>query len=281
MGTQPDAFQLLDRPEVLRVLFHPRREPPGWQPPAAARDLWIPVEEAVSLAARCHLCGPEAPTLLFFHGNGEIAADYDEVGQAYAQAQINFLVVDYRGYGGSEGRPSAASLLADSRRVFKWCQRWRRSQGHRGPLAVMGRSLGSAAALELAVAAPEAIDALIIESGFAHTAPLLQTLGAALSPQELRPGDGFRQLTKIGAFTGPLLIIHAEQDHLIPWSEGAALFNASPSPAKEMLTIPGANHNDILMRAWPTYLSAIRSVLETCRSAPPPPTESSDGFADL
>jgi fermentation-respiration switch protein FrsA (DUF1100 family) len=268
MDASETACPLLDRPEVSEVLFHPRREPSGWQPPAAAKDLRIPAVDGVALHARLHLAAPEAPTLLFFHGNGEIVADYDEIGQAYALAEINFLVVDYRGYGRSEGRPTASGLLTDSRRVFEWYRDWRHSQGHDGPLVVMGRSLGSAAALELAAAVPGAIDALIIESGFAHTAPLLRILGAALAPHALRPGSGFRQLVKMRAYSGPVLVIHAERDHLIPWSEGEALFNASPSPNKEMLTIPGANHNDIFMRAWPTYLSAVSGLLRNCRTKP-------------
>ena len=253
----------------------------------AAQDLWIPVDDGLALNARLHKAAPEAPTLLFFHGNGEIVADYDEIGQAYAQAGINFLGVDYRGYGRSEGRPTASGMLADCRRVFDWCRDRQRSQGHHGPLAVMGRSLGSAAALELAAAVPDAIDALIIESGFANTAPLLRTLGATLASHDLQPGSGFRQLVKMRAYAGPVLVIHAERDHLIPWSEGEALFNASPSPHKEMLTIPGANHNDIFMRAWPTYLSAVSGVLHSCRTNPsssPSPSSStptSNGLADL
>jgi fermentation-respiration switch protein FrsA (DUF1100 family) len=61
----------------------------------------------------------------------------------------------------------------------------------------------------------------------------------------------------------PPLIIHAERDHLIPLSDGRALFNASPAADKEMLTIPGANHNDIFLRAWPSYLSAVVKLLAT------------------
>jgi alpha-beta hydrolase superfamily lysophospholipase len=271
MAKKADSYPLLDRPEVSTVLFHPRREPLGWPPPTGTRDLAIPVADGVSLGARFHSDTPEAPTLLFFHGNGEIVADYDDIGQAYARAGINFLVVDYRGYGRSDGQATASSMLADSRRVFNWFRQWRRAEGHTGPLAVMGRSLGSAAALELAATEAKAIGALLIESGFAHTGPLLRTLGAAISPQELRRGEGFRQLAKIASFAGPLLIIHAEQDHLIPWSEGEALFKASPSLNKEMLTITGANHNDIFLRAWPTYLSAVSRVLNTCQTDPSPP----------
>lgn len=261
MAGNATPYQALDHPEVLAVLFHPRREPTGWRPPAGTRDHLIPVSEGIHVGGRFHLAGPDAPNLLFFHGNGEIVADYDDIGQAYAQAGINLLAVDYRGYGRSDGVSTATSMLTDSRTIFTWTRQWLQAEGHSGPLAVMGRSLGSAAALELAAAWPTAIAALIIESGFAHTGPLLHVLGVTGSHQELARHGGFRQLDKIRTYDGPTLIIHAERDHLIPLSDGKALYNTATSASKEMLTIPDANHNDIFRNAWPAYLSAVSKVL--------------------
>ncbi|MDJ0782507.1 MAG: alpha/beta fold hydrolase [Desulfosarcinaceae bacterium] len=267
MENQVEAHPQLDAPEVRAVLFHPRREPPNWRPPQGSSDQRIPVADTIAIGARFHLAGRGSPNLLFFHGNGEIVADYDDIGTAYRQAGINFLIVDYRGYGCSDGEPTATALLADSRRVLTWIREWLHSTGHTGPLAVMGRSLGSAAALELASCQPAAMDALIIESGFAHTGPLLATLGVSQAFLSLRTGEGFRQLTKIRAYAGPTLVIHAERDHLIPLREGQALFDASPASDKTLCIIPEANHNDIFMRAWPAYLSAVAKRLGLPNSA--------------
>ena len=69
-------YSLLDRPEILMFLFHPR---PEWGSPRASsanEDILIEVEEDVVVGARFYLAGKEAPTMLFFHGNGEIVADY-------------------------------------------------------------------------------------------------------------------------------------------------------------------------------------------------------------
>jgi fermentation-respiration switch protein FrsA (DUF1100 family) len=265
MADSANPYQALDHPEILAALFHPRREPSGWRPPVGTRDHLIPVADGsavggpAKVGARFHIAGPEEPNLLFFHGNGEIVADYDDIGQAYAHAGINLLAVDYRGYGRSDGSPTATTMLADSRAIFIWIRRWLQTESHRGPLAVMGRSLGSAAALELAAAWPTAIAALIIESGFAHTAPLLEVLGVSLG--EFAADADFQQLAKIRCYHGPTLIIHAEQDHLISLNEGKALYTAAPAARKDMLTIPDANHNDIFMRAWPAYLSAVSRLL--------------------
>jgi len=69
-------------------------------------------------------------------------------------------------------------------------------------------------------------------------------------------------IDKIKAFHKPTLIIHAEFDHIIPFSDGEALYHASPSPDKAFLKIPGANHNDIFMRGPQEYLSAVKNMVD-------------------
>ena len=104
-------YATLDRPEVLRFLFHPRPEPTNLFSKTAdsenrsrrQRDIQIPVQEDIAIGARFHMAEKSGGNLLFFHGNGEIVADYDELGAVYNQMGINFLAVDYRGYGRSEG----------------------------------------------------------------------------------------------------------------------------------------------------------------------------------
>jgi fermentation-respiration switch protein FrsA (DUF1100 family) len=254
---------VLDRPEVLRVLFHPRRETGA--PPPQAEDLLIPVADGERVGARLHLRQPAAPTLLFFHGNGEIVADYDDLGPLYNRLGLNFLPVDYRGYGRSSGRPSVAGMLRDCHAVLAFVEQRMAAGDLRGPLILMGRSLGSASVLELAAAAPGRIDGLIVESGFAYAAPLLRLLG--VDPQAIGFDDarGFGNLAKIAAYPGPTLIIHAEFDHIIPFSDGKALFEASPDEDKRLLKVAGADHNDILLRGGDAYLAAVRDLAQRCR----------------
>jgi fermentation-respiration switch protein FrsA (DUF1100 family) len=68
-------------------------------------------------------------------------------------------------------------------------------------------------------------------------------------------------LAKIEKFGKPTLVIHAEYDHIIPFSDGQDLFNACPAEEKQLLMIPGANHNDIFARGLPEYMAAIRSLI--------------------
>ena len=254
-------YTILDHPAALKAIFHPRPE----MSPAPAHDgvtnHLIPVAPGIGIGARFHCTTSEAANILFFHGNGEIVADYDDLGPIFNQMDINFLAVDYRGYGRSEGTPTVSAMMTDCHDILEYTQGWLGENGSNGPLIVMGRSLGSASALELAAAHAQQLDGLIIESGFADAEALLRLLG--VDPQRIgyHEQSGFGNLDKIRLFEGPTLIIHAEFDHIIPFSDGQALYEASPGNIKRLLKIDNANHNDILMRGFKDYLQAIKLLI--------------------
>ncbi len=258
----------MDRPAIAAVLFHPRPETASPAVlPETSRDLMIEVAAGVRIGARFHAAHPQGANILFFHGNGEIVADYDDLGPVFNQRGLNLLAVDYRGYGKSEGIPGVETMLADSHAILRYTRAWLREKRFDGPLVIMGRSLGSAPALELAAAHAGWVDGLIIESGFAHTLPLLRLLGADPSALGLTEAQGFRNREKIAAYSGDTLIMHAEFDHIIPYSEAQALYAASPAENKRLLKIRGADHNDILVRGMNEYMAAVRRLADQSRAA--------------
>jgi pimeloyl-ACP methyl ester carboxylesterase len=252
----PD-YASLDVPEVLWRLFHPRPESALISSATSALEVLIPVEPRIAVGGRFYAAGASEPTLLFFHGNGEIVADYDDLGPLYVQRGLNFFPVDYRGYGRSTGTPTVSAMMRDSHRILAFALEWLNQQGFSGPLVVMGRSLGSASALELAALHPDRLDGLIVESGFAYAGPLLELLGVDLKALGFTEEVGFRNVDKIRRWEKPLLVIHAEYDHIIPFTDGQALYDASPSPEKTLLQVAGANHNDILWVGFDAYLEAV------------------------
>jgi fermentation-respiration switch protein FrsA (DUF1100 family) len=261
-------YSTLDRPEVLMFLFHPRPEPalpPFQATESVGTDIMIPVAVDIAIGARFHMSNKSGGNLLFFHGNGEIVADYDELGGVYNQMGINFLAVDYRGYGRSGGQPTIAAMMRDCHTIFEFVRHWLQQNEFAGPIVLMGRSLGSASVLELAAAHKSRIDGLIVESGFAFAGPLLQLLGINLQVLGFKEENGFGNLEKIKKFDKPTLIIHAEFDHIIPFSDGRALYDACPSTVKTFLKIPGANHNDIFMRGLQPYLAAVKNLVATIK----------------
>jgi len=253
-------YSRLDRPEILMFLFHPRPEWGDFQSGGAIEDTLIEVDKDVVIGARFHTAGKDDPVILFFHGNGEIVADYDDIGPLYVKMGINFLPADYRGYGRSNGRPTITAMMRDAHVIFDYVMNWLKERGYTGPLIVMGRSLGSASALELAAHYSDDIDGLIIESGFAYARPLLMLLGIDMEAMGISEEDGFRNRDKIVGFLKPILIIHGEHDQLLPLPEGKALFEASQAEDKRLLVIKGATHNDIFLRGMKEYMEAVKEL---------------------
>lgn len=251
-------YSKLDQPEVLQRIFHPQRETHAARPPAHAVDNGITVDEGVRIHARFHLAGKEDPNILFFHGNGEIVSDYDAVGPFYTKYGMNLLVADYRGYGKSSGSPTVTNMLEDAHIIFETVTDWLAATSRTGPLLIMGRSLGSAAALELAAEHAGDIAGLIIESGFATTLPLLMKLGVDVERLGITEEDGFRNVRKIATFNKPTLIIHGQYDEIIPVNSAAILQAQSPARIKELQIVPGAMHNTILTSAGELYFSVIK-----------------------
>ena len=256
----PD-YSKLDQPEVLKAIFHPRKEMLSAPLPPNAVDHGIAVDEGVRLHARIYLAGKEDPSILFFHGNGEIVSDYDMIGPMYSKYGINFMVVDYRGYGNSGGEPSVTDMMEDSRIIFSSFKDWLAAAEYTGPLLVMGRSLGSAPALEIASLFQEQIAGLIIESGFATTLPLLLTMGVDVHGLGITEDDGFQNVRKISSITKPTLIIHGQRDEIIPVYSAALLQAESPARSKELQIVPGAGHNTIITQAGEMYFSVIKQFI--------------------
>ena len=258
----PD-YSIFDTPDVTMRLFHPRAETGHRGNEKTGREILIPVETDIVVGARFYTAHTAAPTILFFHGNGEIVADYNDLGPVYSRMGINFLPVDYRGYGRSTGQPSVSAMMHDSHVVLDFVKTFLSEEGYSGPLVIMGRSLGSASALELASNDEHDMDALIIESGFAYAEPLLRLLGVDLQGLGFSEERGFRNIDKIQMVEKPTLIIHAEYDHIIPFSDGQALYEKSAAARKTLLTIYGANHNDIFMKGLDDYLTAVSKLVKT------------------
>ena len=251
------GYAKLDQPGVVEILFHPRKESDSTPPPGAI-DYEITVEEGVRVGARFHMADTTAPNILFFHGNGEIVGDYDSIGPMYNEHGLSFLAVDYRGYGRSGGTPTVTSMMRDTHVIFKEVRNWLKNEKRTGPLVVMGRSLGSACALELAASYEQDMSGLIIDSGFPHTVPLLNCLGVDTQALGITEADGFRNIQKIGQFAKPTLIIHAQHDQFIPVMSAEILQVECIARSKEFQMVPGADHNTILLRTGKHYFENIK-----------------------
>ena len=230
--------------------------------PSNIQTLEFKIHESVSIGGIIYVKDKSLPTILMFHGNGYIAEAYRYFYTFFHDCNLNLAIVDYRGYGRSSGTPTVSAMMGDCHVILEYVVDWLRGEGYTGSLIIMGRSLGSASALELADTHGEQIDGIIIESGFAYAGPLLRLLGADPVRLGFKEETGFANLDKIKRFKKPTLIIHAERDHIIPFSDGEALYNGSSASDKTFLTIPDANHNDIFSRGVTEYLSAVKTLAQ-------------------
>lgn len=241
---------LLDHPLVSERYFFPRRA----TPPGA-----VEVEvEGATLVCAAHRPHPGAPTLVYFHGNGEVVADYvPDYAEAFASVGLNTFFAEYRGYGGSTGTPALVRMLDDVAPLLD-------AVGvPDDELVIYGRSVGSIYAVEAASRRPN-VRALILESGVCS--PLGRVL-LRVTPQELGTTiDALREeaaerldhAKKLGAYPGPVLVMHAERDDLVRVDEAHA--NASWAKRSELLLFSRGDHNSIHGYNLPAILEAVARV---------------------
>lgn len=257
----------LDAPEIRQHLFYPRTSTKT-DPPAGAVNIDVEVEPGITIGCRLFTADKQAPTILYFHGNGEIVPDYDDIGPLYAQHNINLLVTDFRGYGWSNGTPSATSLLADSRVLYEKLKQYLADNGYSPLLFIMGRSLGSASAIEIASVFNDEIKGLIIESGFAETLPLARTLG--IDPAVLNTiteEQTFNNIGKISSVTSPTFLLHGQLDTLIPLWQAEKLHAECGARSKELQVVPGADHNSLIAVGGMYYFQAIQQFVDRVSGA--------------
>lgn len=253
-------YSQIDQSPLLGYLFYPRSH--STPCPKGAFDLSIPVAPKVSISCRFHSGQADWPWILSFHGNGEVVSDYDEIAPFYHRKGINLVVADYRGYGASSGSPNFTHLLADARAILKGVREEMARRGLPADLWVMGRSMGSLAAVELGFHHPDQLRGLIIESGFASVTRLIKHLGLPAQGIDLEPIEKER-LEMIGKITLPALIIHGEWDNLVPLVEAKDLHANLGSTNKELVIIPEADHNNVMFVDLDQYLSAIQKFVMT------------------
>ncbi len=259
----PD-YSSLDRPEILQFIFFPRHD---WTPaPPGTTDYLIPVEEEVDVSARFYPAAESIACILYFHGNGEIACDYDWFAPEYNRLGLDLFVADYRGYGRGNGEPTIASMTSDSLKVFDF---FRNTvlETREGMPFIMGRSLGSMSALTIASRRADRLAGLMIESGFPAVTRILSHLGFHTSTGQTAALEK-AALALVSSISLPSLIIHGSEDTLIPYQEGLLLHNTLASPLKRMVTISGAGHNDIMLVGEKPYYAAIKDFVASVQGYP-------------
>jgi len=251
-----NMWDVIDSSLYRSRLFHPRQVIKVT--PSGARDFDIPVEEGIFLGARWYIKKEQQPTVLFFHGNGETVPDYDNIAPLYHQIGLNLFVVDYRGYGWSSGEPSFRTLLPDSEKVLEFFLGLLKD----GPRPIiMGRSLGSAPATQLAATFPEKFRFLILESAFGDVVPLFQLFGLEASKFKEEIESTLSNRTHLAKVSVPVLFIHGELDEFFSLTTLHNNLEAILHNRKKSVILKGAGHNNLLLQSN-KYFYSIREFID-------------------
>src|SRR5688500_5621742 len=183
---------------------------------------------------------PRTATIIFFHGNSGNISNVGWLGQWFAERGFNALLVDYRGYGASEGEPGdEAGLYKDGDAAVRFVMDQKGESAQR--IVLYGTSLGTTVVAD--VASRGQVGAVVIESGLSSASSLANHSFWWL-PQSLHflGKNDFESARKLRSVKSPVLIAHGDPDPVIPVSEARLLYEAANQPQR-LLIFPGAGHN--------------------------------------
>ncbi|MBI4223632.1 MAG: alpha/beta hydrolase [Deltaproteobacteria bacterium] len=193
-------------------------------------------------------------SLLFFHGNaGNISHRLEKL-KILNELEVSVFIIDYAGYGKSEGKPSEANLYEDGLAAYQHAVEVLKIDP--GRLFLYGESLGSAVAIELAHRQKTA--GIILEGAFTSLKDLAKNHMPFLSALAR---DQYKNLEKIASVSVPILFIHAKRDEICPFAMAEQLFEKAPQP-KQAVWLEQGGHNDGFWVDRETYRGAIRDFLE-------------------
>ncbi len=237
----------IDNQAISNIIFYPRKTPVPTNLDSNIKILKFNIKKDILIGGFFYLNDSNLPTILLFHGNGEIASDYQHFLNFFFDCGINLAVVDFRGYGFSSGNPIYSSLITDALPIYNEFDKWMIDNNIKDSLFVLGRSLGSVCASEIGSHNPKSLQGIIFESGFASVYNMMTRLfrisGPNITPESLNEYSNDIRIKKIRK---PTLIIHGTQDLVIPCDEGKLIYeNLSEEIEKKLVLIEGAGHNDI------------------------------------
>jgi fermentation-respiration switch protein FrsA (DUF1100 family) len=227
------------------------------------QDVWLETADNVRVHGWFMPCDAPVASVLFLHGNaGNISHRLDNLRLLVERARCQVLIIDYRGYGRSDGSPDERGTYLDAAAAWAWL-----TAHTPGPHVIFGRSLGGAVAVHTAVAAAPRPAGVIVENTFTRLLDIAADMVPFPAMLGLLP-DIYPTLTRAPKLTMPLMIIHSDRDELIPVGHAHTLFAAAPEP-KELYIVEGGRHNDAYLVGGEGYWLRFNQFLESLGTPTP------------
>ncbi len=190
---------------------------------------------------------------VFYHGNAGSACDRAFIAEIFSQNGYSYLIPEYAGYSGGSVQPTHELLLGDVRHTVQFLKERNFSE-----IIVVGESIGTGfASYHVSLASPRA---LVLISPF----PTLLDIAKRkfwFYPVSLMVKTPFNSKELLRNFKGALLVIHGDQDSIVPLSLGKELFSSIVTKEKNMLVVEGAGHNDLF--SFPETYDALINFLKS------------------
>lgn len=250
-------FALLLRWREPSMIYYPMREMDGSPDQAGLKfeEVWLTASDGVRIHGwYLPSTATNASAILFLHGNAGNISHRIEKLAIFHRLGAATLIIDYRGYGRSEGKPDEQGTYHDAQAACDWLTK-RHSQ-----IILYGESLGSAVAVDLAVKTPAA--GLVIEEPFTSIADVAQKMFPFL-PVRFIAKTKYDSLSKMPKLRAPLLILHSRDDEMFPMSYAQRLLAAAPEP-KRLVELRGS-HNDAFLVSAAVYRQALAEFLAARR----------------
>ena len=235
---------------VTSFLFFPEKDfyelPQNYD--LVAEEASLVTGDGVRLHGWFFKASPAKPILLFFHGNaGNISGRLFKA-KGWVERGISVFLVDYRGYGKSEGKiQKGKDLLEDARTALRWLEENKRISSNQ--IVLYGESIGSYPATTLA--SEQKFSGLILEAPFT-TLKELATKHYGWVPEFALGDFQMNNNTSISKAQAPVFILHGDQDEICPKEMGEELYKLAPPP-KEFYAIQGGGHNNLPELAGSRY----------------------------
>lgn len=239
------------------VLIYPQSVAPSLtsQATAGGQQVWLETEDRQRLDARYFAHPHPQAVVLYCHGNVGTVDKWSDLARRLSQQhRLSILVFDYRGYGRSTGMPNERGILRDAEAARNWLAAENGIEP--GDIVLMGRSLGGAVAVDLAVNG--GARGLILESTFSSLPDVAEQHAGWLLP-EWNMTQRLNSAEKIQRYSGPVLQSHGTADGVIPLSVAQTLYKNAPGP-KQFVVVPDGTHNDDHIR----YCAAEREYFLRC-----------------
>lgn len=240
-----------------RFVYFPTREHDGGTPAAIGlsyENVALTAADGIRLHAWYVPGTRREKTVLMLHGNaGNISHRLEKLAILY-QLGVSVMLLDYRGYGYSDGRPDEAGTYRDADAAYEWLLR--RGDAPES-IVLYGESLGGGVAGDLA--ARREVGGLVLESAPSSMVDVAKFHYPFL-PVALLLSVRYDAASKIPHVTAPVLILHSPEDEVVPFELAQRLYAAAREP-KRLVKLRGG-HNDNFLAAADVYRSALVTFLE-------------------